>query len=109
MSPPSLTAAAPNVTEKLLDPLRLPMILEEWAAPSTEGRQQADRNPDCVLRPIRTITSKMIPVRSQRLGIRWELDNAMPLNTLSPWRSQGLASPNRVENTIEDVDKGLAR
>lgn len=96
----------PNVTEKLFDPLRLPMILEEWAA----RRQKAGVKPTVtltVLRPNPNNHKQDDPVTiTADWDYGWELDNAVPLSPLSPMSLSGLGIAYRVENTIEDVEKG---
>lgn len=95
-----------KVTEQLLDPLRLPMILEEWAA-----RQQKAGSPAqvilTVLRPNPNNHKQDDPVTIKAdWEYGWEVDNAVPLSPLSPMSLSGLGIAYRVENTIEDVAKG---
>jgi len=96
-----------NVTEKDLDPVRLPYELEQWAK---DNQWPADKKSSrkvklTVLRKVGHQAAAPVKLEAPWED-GWELSNAIPLEWSSPMAIPGLGIAYRVENTIEAVKDG---
>jgi regulator of sigma E protease len=89
----------PGVTEKHLDPLRLPHELEQWAASKPSSRKVTLT----VLRKVGHQENSPVKLETEWED-GWELANAVPLNLTSPLPIPGLGLAYRVRNTIAGVE-----